>query len=428
MREKIQEFFNPTPEQRYQKLLEIFRENHIPKRYNQVNLLDELNNPDIDHYMSISNRTDGKSFNYIHTLLYIAYEYDLGLTLLTRNMMLRSSYQDLLDSIIEVSNIFERGDFNFIRNQYYVRVDYKGKPIAVISDLNNATELKNFSAFLKNFPIIIMDEFLALETDYLPDEWQRLKTIYESIDRIEEYPLIKKPKIFYLGNAVNFDSPILHGLKMFNILENHPINTAKVYHYDFHVMLEINRNDNANEKRNTRAFGGGDDAMTTARFESNPHNVATENDRAEIRINPRIIYVKLRHDYLKIWYRPDTMKVILSIESKINESHDDSFNLSYQYNMMLKDNRADSQYLNEKYYDERHIKRIDRGDYLFDNKFSKDYITSDYNGLNELRINKIIREVMRHDNETVERESKERQFKINETEMIKRALIRKMWG
>ena len=101
---------------------------------------------------------------------------------------------------------------------------------------------------------MIYDEFLALETDYLGDEWERLQTIYESIDRKEEYPLIGKPKIFYFGNAVNFDSPVLHGLKIFNILERHPINTAKIYKYDYNIMLEINRNDNANEQRNTRAF------------------------------------------------------------------------------------------------------------------------------------------------------------------------------
>ena len=134
MKDKISEFFNPTEEQRYKKLIETFRENHIPLKYNQVKLLDELNNPEIDHYMSISNRTDGKSINYIHTLLYIAYEYELGLTLITRNMMLRASYQDLIEDIIEISEVFDRSNFTFIRSQYYVRVDYRGRTLAIITD------------------------------------------------------------------------------------------------------------------------------------------------------------------------------------------------------------------------------------------------------------------------------------------------------
>src|SRR5699024_8185948 len=172
----------------YQKMITNFRKNHIPKQYNQVKLLDELTNPNIDHFISISNRTDGKSINYVHALLNIVIEYDLGITFLSRNMMLRTSYQELINDIIELSTLFDRRDFNFIRTQYYVSLNYKDKTIAIISDLNNASELKYFSNYIKKFPIIVYDEFLTLETEYLPDEWVRLKTIYESIDRIEKYP------------------------------------------------------------------------------------------------------------------------------------------------------------------------------------------------------------------------------------------------
>ena len=410
---------NPTPEERYHLELQKFREQHIPSRYNQVYLLDELTNPDIDHFISISNRTDGKSFNYLHALLHICITFDLGLMLLTRNMMLRTSYQDLLTEVIDMSAIYDRKDFNFIRSQYYVALNYKDRTIAAISSLNDATELKNYSAFLRKFPIIVYDEFLALEDDYLADEWNRLKTIYQSIDRMEEYPLIHKPKILYLGNAVNFESPILHGLKIFNILENHPINTHKIYHYEFNVMLEINRNDNANEQRNTRAFGTTDDAMTTARFEVNDFNIATDADRQAVKQNPRVIYVKLKSDYLKIWFNPKKMLIILSVESRTDEP--------YQYNMQLKDNKEDSIYLKERYFDERHIKKIDAGMYLFENNFSKNYITSEFKDLNLLRIDKLIREVMREDSPEVEQESKERQFRENYIEQTKRSLMKKLW-
>src|SRR5699024_8418120 len=290
-------------------------------------------------------------------------------------MMLRASYQELINDIIEISTIFDRRDFNFIRTQYYVSLNYKDRTIAVISDLNNASELKYFSNYLKKFPIIIYDEFLTLQTDYLPDEWERLKTIYQSIDRIEKYPLIHKPKIFYFGNAVNFESPILHGLKIFNILEKHPINKAVVYKYDFNIMLEVHRNENANKKRNTRAFGNEEnDSMTTAQFETNDFNIATNDDRNHIKRNPRFIYIKLKNDYLKIWFNKDTLHVILSVESFVHEP--------YQYNMQLKDNKEHSIYLNQSYYDDDHIKKIDRGAYLFENNFSKNYITTDFHDLN----------------------------------------------
>jgi hypothetical protein len=41
----------------------------------------------------------------------------------------------------------------------------------------------------------------------------------------------------------------------------------KVYKYSFNIALEINRNENTNELRNTRAFGSKNDSMTTAQFQ-----------------------------------------------------------------------------------------------------------------------------------------------------------------
>lgn len=410
----------PTFEQQFQKYLQDFRKNHIPERYNQVEMLNHLSDPEIDHMVSITNRTDGKSFNYIHALLNIAIEYDLGITFICRNMMLRLSYQTLIEEIVEESTILEKKHLTFIRSQYYIRVDYKGKTIGVISDLNNATELKQFSNFLKRFPLIVYDEFLALETDYLPDEWERLKTIYESIDRMEVYPLIVKPKIIYLGNPINFSSPILAGLEIFKILENHPVNTCRVYKNKLNIVLEMYKNDNANERRNTRAFASNDDSMTTGQFEVNNFMLASDNDLFKIKANPRHVYVKLVSDYLDIFFNRDTFDIVLSIKKTIPNDYD--------YNLKLKDNTSTSIYLNPKYFDEDEIKKIDRGAYLFENNYSKDYITNDFHELNNLKILKLIREFLHDDTPEVETESKEFQYELNYIEQSKRGLMKKMWG
>lgn len=420
MIDKIKSLLSPSEEEKYLKTLYQFKKTEVPPEYNQLHLLEQLHNPNIDHFISISNRTDGKSINYIHALLHIAIKYKLGLTFVSRNMMLRVSYQDLIEDILKISSLYERGDFTFIRSQYYVSLNYKGETIAIITALNDASELKYFSNYIKNFPIIVYDEFLALESEYLSDEWVRLKTIYESIDRIESYPLIHKPKIFYLGNAVNFESPVLHGLKIFNILEKHEMNTSKVYHYDFNVMLEMNKNENSNRKRNMRAFGSGDDAMSTGSFEKNDFNIATEQDKYQVKKNPRFIYIKLKHDYLKIWFNKDNLKIILSIESKVDGD--------YQYNMLLKDNRPNSTYLSDKYYDENHVRKIDKGYYLFENNYSKNAITTDYVNLNSLNLLKIIREFLKTDNDYIERVSKEKQFKDNYIEQTKRSIFEKLMG
>jgi len=160
--------------------------------------------------------------------------------------------------------------------------------------------------------------------------------------------------------------------------------------------------------------------MTTAQFETNDYNIATDNDRNHIKKNPRFIYIKLKDDYLKIWFNRDTLTIILSIESRIDEP--------YLYNMQLKDNKEHSIYLNESYFGDKHIKKIDRGVYLFENNFSKNYITTDFHELNRLKINKIIREFLRNDDEKKEIESKEKQFKDNYLEETKRGLMKKLWG
>src|SRR5699024_4391091 len=114
------------------------------------------------------------------------------------------------------------------------------------------------------------------------------------------------------------------------------------------------------------------------------------------------------------------LHTILSIESFVTDP--------YIYNMQLKDNKEHSTYLNERYFSDDHIKKIDRGSYLFENNFSKNYITTDFYDLNRLKINKILRELLKEDNEKKEIEFKEKQFKDNYIEQTKRGLLKKLWG
>src|SRR5699024_9370859 len=136
--------------------------------------------------------------------------------------------------------------------------------------------------------------------------------------------------------------------------------------------------------------------------------------------NPRAIYVKLKDNYMKIWFNRDVKVIILAIESRIETN--------YQYNMQLKDNRSDSIFLNDTYFSEDHIKKIYKGYYLIEYNLYKYFITSNFYELNHLKINKIIREVLKTDDEQTELESKERQFKENYIEQTKRGLMKKLLG
>lgn len=404
--------------EKYHKTLEKFRKKNIPERYNQVKLLDHLLDESIDHYVSISNRSDGKSFNYIHTLIKLSIEYGFKFILLARHFTVRFAYQKFLIKILDKSKEFNGRDFNFLRTDFYITVLYKDKEVCIITDLNQATDLKYHSNYLEDFPIMVYDEFLALEGDYLPDEWERLKTIYSSVDRKpeEDRPLLKFPKMIYLGNAVNFSSPVLANLDLFNILEKHPINTLNIYG---NIALETNKNEQANEQRNLRAFNEKNDELTNAEFKTNSFNLITEKQRHMLKQNARFIIVKLTENYLKITFNEDNNLILLTIlyHSK-----------NYDFNLKLKDNTEESIYLDATYFDDDHEKRYNKDFYLFDNNFTKDLITNSFHDLKKLRITKIIGVYLSKNASEPNFDIKEKQYKDNYIEQTKKSLYRQFYG
>lgn len=416
--ERIRKIINPTLNETYIRYIQNFRKNHVPKEYNQIKLLDDLTNPEIDFLIDLSNRTDGKTFNYFHAFIDISIEFSTGIMFLVRKPRERQDIQITLEAVIGESNIYELSDFTFIRTERYIEIIYKSKhSIAVITDLNSATQTKRISNFIKQYPILVYDEFIALDGDYLPDEWNKLKTIYNSVDRNKKaIPLIQFPKIFLFGNPENFNSPLLSGLNLFSYMENHPINTQQQYK---NIILGMYRNEQANKKRNTRAFQEDDDAMTTGEFKVNNYMIATDEDKSSIRLNQSIFYIKLSNDFLQIKYNRDTFKCILAIVHSAD---------NYQFNLVLKDNKDDSIYLKETYFDERQIRKINRGRYLYENMFSKDYIITDFNGLQYLKIDKLIRQY----DITLEKvnpvDIKEKQYKDTYIEDTKKALAMKFFG
>lgn len=336
----------------------------IPERYNQCELLDYLLDDDIDHLFSISNRTDGKSFNYIDFFIEFSYEFGIGFFLIARHYTLRQAYVDFIEKIYTKKDNLNLEDFSVRRTDHYIICYHKNKVVGIVSDLNTATDLKYHSNFLEDFPIIIYDEFLAIMSDYLPDEYTRLKTIYSSVDRTGTIDGIHIPKIFYLGNAVNFDSPLLSAFNLFNKLEKHPINHLRTYG---NIALEMRKNEHANGDRNLRAFDDADDAMSTGQFEINHFNIADEKQRLLFEMNSETFFIKIPEKYLKVTYDKDTYKSLLSVVD---------FADTYAYNMMVQDNKPESIFLKSSYYSDRQAVKYQKNLYLFDNAFSKNYITS----------------------------------------------------
>lgn len=398
----------------YHNLLEKHRRT-IPDEYNQIELCNELMNKDLDFYISISNRSDGKSFNYVGFFIKMAIEKGIGFMLVSRHFTLRYAYQELVDEIVDNMKGLNFNHIFYEKNDDYIKIGYKEDFIGIITDLNNATDLKYHSATLKYFPIIIYDEFLALEGDYLSDEWEKLKTIYQSVDRNkDEIPFITHPKIFLLGNAVNFSSPILANLDIFNYLQNHKINTVRQYD---NILIELRKNDNVNNKKNLRAFDSSNDAMTTAQFNFNDYQLTNSNDMQYIQKNSDFFYIKTDLGYLKIIFNVNDLRTDIKFVPYVE---------NYQFCTEIDDVKSDVIFLDERYYDydNHHKQYYKKGSFItFDNAYSKQFVL-DNPDLIALRIKKVIKRYFKT-RQTTE-PNIEKIYEDNYIQRTKRAILNKL--
>ena len=403
-----------TEVKEYQNLLQKHRQT-IPDEYNQIELASELMNKNIDFYISISNRSDGKSFNYIGFFIKLAIEKGIGFMLISRHFTLRYAYQELVDEIVSEMKGLNFNHIFYDKNEDYIKIGYKDDYIGIITDLNNATDLKYHSSTLKYFPIIIYDEFLALEGDYLPDEWEKLKTIYQSVDRNkDEIPFISHPKIFLLGNAVNFSSPILANLDIFNYLQNHKINTVRQYN---NILIELRKNQNVNNKKNLRAFDSENDAMTTAQFNFNDYQLTSINDLQYIQKNSDFFFIKTEFGYLKVIFNVNDLRTNIKFVPYVE---------NYQFCTEIDDVKQDVVYLDDKYFDyENHHKQYyKKGSFItFDNAYSKQFVL-DNPDLIALRIKKVIKKYFKS-KQTIE-PNIEKIYEDNYIQRTKRAILNRL--
>lgn len=368
IKKRVQYILTKQDERKYKKLVKVLRE-AIPENYNKIKLAEDLINPDIDWLISISNRTDGKTTNYINLAVWLAIELDLKFFLLARHFTLRQSYNNTLMDIFIMNDKLKEEKLTFRRTDNYTIVIYNGKTIGIISDINNASDLKLESNFLKNFPLVFYDEFLALEDDYVSDEYMKVKTIYESIDRQHgTIPFIKYPKIFLLGNAVNFSSPLLMHMNLFNKLETQAMNTKKTYG---NIVMEMNLNERVNELRNTRAFGSfEDDPMTTGRFKFNNYGIVNFEEKVKLDLTADKFHIKLGKDLVKITYQRDNPYKNLYVSI-----------VPYAEHYVLCTERIDKRFnvdiIDDTYYSEVFPKEYENLKIRFENSYSRDKFLND---------------------------------------------------
>ena len=354
-----------SEEEEYKYYLKQYREKYLPEEYNQLELLDELLNPEIDHFMSITTRGDGKSFNYISAIAYLCYHLNMGVTLLVRHFTLQDKMKELVEDIFQTIGWFDFNEYyHFRTTSDYIIISIGDKDVLLITDINNASDLKQSSAVLKNFPIMLYDEFLTLTDDYCKNEYEKIRTIYKSIDRVKDRPYIKTPKCIYLANPVNFDSPLLPSLKIYNQLQTQEINTIKQYR---NVLLELRRNDSRNDGKNTRAFPDEYDSDVTGQFEFSNYKLIPEDQYLKIFQHSKSVKIKLP-EKMMLHFIENNGKMVISIERSDNTE---------QYCLELTDEKENCQFLTEKYYKQSFVKKHEKGLFEYKDSFSKTFVQRD---------------------------------------------------
>ncbi|MCQ8276820.1 hypothetical protein [Lactococcus petauri] len=356
----------------------------IPEQFNQLELSKSLTNPTYDWLFNISNRKDGKSFNWTilsvelgiknqFRAIWVARHYTVKNALITQTYkFIEQAYNDKIFK-------YNPKDFTHINSDFYTTMYYKGEPILLFTDLNVASDLKFSSAVLREYSYIIYDEFLALKGDYTKDEVEKLKTIYQTMNRPPYHKdLGGKIKIVCLGNPVNFSSPLLAYHNMFDMIEETPRNSFTYREKPRKIIYEYNWNENVVREEDTSAFGE-DDPMITAQFVKN-HTLIADKQLKRIALNS--FTIALEECYIKVWYKDQNT---FYYEATFYEPDVD-------YAFTLKDVHKNTTIITNKFYKVENMDKFQRKvkDLRFANNYTRDVI-DDSNLMKQLSIKKMIK-------------------------------------
>lgn len=323
----IRSFSMTEKERQKQELLDFiedYRNNNIDEGYNPIHGLDQLTNDDVDYILSISNRGDGKTYGYLGCLCAIAYHFDLPLLLLQRHWTLREGAVDELVTVIEERNALP--DFSnyyaIDKQREFTCIYYKEKLIGIVAEIDNSSDLKKKSFFLKKARIIVYDEFITLACDYVPMEATQFVRIYRSVHRgfvSGELPYIGDIKVICLGNPENLTSPILHMLDVTRHVQQQEMNTEKIFK---NVYVEKFENEVVQSKVNMRAIPDTDDTLG-GEFNFNLHNVPDDEtiDLLMKHLHDSL-WIKLETGYLEVQYDLKTQSEILLRYVNYNKTYD----------------------------------------------------------------------------------------------------------
>lgn len=378
--------FNKDKKEEFLKYMEKIRKN-IPEKYNQVKFLDYLCDEKTDLLFSITTRGDGKTFNTIYALAKLSEKFDFTTIILVRHMEIRTAMVQQIKDVYDTMKDFNVNNFSFKLSMDYVKVGYGEKTPFIVCDLNNANDLKNYSAVLRHANLVLYDEFLAVGGEYAPHEFAKFKTIFETMDRAE-VPSMKftndRRKAIFLANPVDFSSEFLAQWHMYHYLESQPMDSIKRFH---NIVIERRKNESPQTTKNNRIFNSEDNESILGEFHVNDWQIK-EPDTGK-----RHVTIKSDDKYINVYLY--LKKPILDVTA---------YEKKYQYNTDLADNSDKSIYLKPSYYKDKFYRKYTSDAFYFSNQYSKSYILNNFPTLD---FNKIVRQNLVY-KPTIEEQNEER--------------------
>ena len=365
IKDKVRKIIKPTNKDKFLKTVQELRKT-IPKKYNQIELMDYLADPAIDILSSITTRGDGKSENWLQGLGYLSVKLGFQTLIVVRHAELRNAMIAQIQDSYSDSVLLDESLLTFNINMDVTTINYDEYTPFIIVDLNNANDLKNYAGVLRHCNIQLYDEFLAVGGEYTNAEFIKWKTIFETMDRgyVEGMKYTNdRRKAVFLGNPVDWGSEFLAYWDMYHMLEQQPMNTIQKHGM---IALERRKNKNAQEHKNNRMFR--EDESVTGDFSYNSWSVK----KPKTSLLP--IIIKTRDNFIYL-YRDD--KPIITVKPYAD---------SYQFNTDIADNREDSYFLTPRFYKDYFYKKYNNDLLWFENQFSKDYILNNFVQLDMFKI------------------------------------------
>lgn len=382
---------------------------NIPDKYNQLEMMDYLDDNDSDLFFSITTRTDGKTFNYLYGLASLAESLQFTTLIIVRHAELRNAMIAQIEDVYRTMKTLDNDKMNIRLNYDVTSVTTDTATPFLIVDLNNANDLKNYSAILKQANIILYDEFLAVGGEYTNAEFKKWKVIFETMDRGEsegQRYTNNRRKAIFLANPVDFGSEFLAHYDMYEMLEKQPMNTVEKHGM---IVLERRKNINAQEGKNNRIFNDDTNESITGDFYVNSWAINKPRD------GDIPVVVKSREEYILIYPNRATGIPIISVKPYVDH---------YEFNTEAVDNSDNSEYLDpRRFYRDNYEKKYAKEEFHFENQYSKQLVLTNYPTLN---IGKVLRHADIPDETDIDYQTKK--FEYNEEAALKQRLLKQYLG